>query len=114
MLQNPGNIGFGHLREMEFIFWFEEGIFVPFEKGLMGMHATSVLTEDGFGHKGCINTMPQCNLLEAIQLTEKSELVKETLGDHIFQKFIENKKIEWDQYRTHVSQFELDKYLSVL
>jgi glutamine synthetase len=54
------------------------------------------------------------NLLEAVQLTEKSELVKETLGDHIFQKFIENKKIEWDQYRTHVSQFELDKYLSIL
>jgi glutamine synthetase len=54
------------------------------------------------------------NLLEAVQLTEKSELVRETLGDHIFQKFIENKKIEWDQYRTHVSQFELDKYLSVL
>ncbi|OGP60774.1 MAG: glutamine synthetase [Deltaproteobacteria bacterium RBG_13_52_11b] len=54
------------------------------------------------------------NLLEAIQLTEKSELVKETLGDHIFEKFIANKKIEWDQYRTHVSQFELDRYLSIL
>lgn len=54
------------------------------------------------------------NLLEAIQLTEKSELVKEALGDHIFEKFIENKKIEWDQYRTHVSQFELDRYLSIL
>ncbi len=51
------------------------------------------------------------NLLEAIRLTEQSELVRETLGDHIFNKFIANKKIEWDQYRTHVSQFELDKYL---
>ncbi len=54
------------------------------------------------------------NLLEAIHLTERSELVKQTLGDHIFQKFIENKKIEWDQYRTHVSQFELEKYLPIL
>jgi glutamine synthetase len=54
------------------------------------------------------------SLSEAIQLTEKSELVRETLGDHIFQKFIENKKIEWDQYRTHVSQFELEKYLPIL
>jgi len=54
------------------------------------------------------------NLFEAIQLTEQSELVKETLGDHIFHKFIENKKIEWDQYRTHVSHFELEKYLPVL
>ena len=60
-----------------------------------------------------IDSLPG-NLLEAIQLTEKSELVKETLGDHIFQKFIENKKIEWDQYRTHVSRFELEKYLPVL
>ena len=60
-----------------------------------------------------IDSLPG-SLLEAIQLTEKSELVKEALGDHIFEKFIENKKIEWDQYRTHVSQFELDKYLSIL
>ena len=60
-----------------------------------------------------IDSLPG-NLLEAIQLTEKSELVKETLGDHIFEKFIENKKIEWDQYRIHVSQFELDKYLPIL
>ena len=54
------------------------------------------------------------SLAEAIQLTEKSDLVKETLGDHIFEKFIENKRIEWDQYRTHVSQFELEKYLPIL
>jgi glutamine synthetase len=54
------------------------------------------------------------SLQEAVQLTEKSDLVKETLGDHIFEKFIANKKIEWDQYRTHVSQFELDRYLAIL
>jgi glutamine synthetase len=60
-----------------------------------------------------IDSLPG-NLLEAIQLTEQSELVRETLGDHIFQKFIENKKIEWDRYRTHISQFELDKYLPIL
>ena len=63
--------------------------------------------------KHVIDSLPG-NLLEAVQLTEKSELVKETLGDHIFEKFIENKKIEWDQYRTHVSQFELEKYLPIL
>jgi glutamine synthetase len=54
------------------------------------------------------------SLEEAVQAMEKSELVKETLGDHIFQKFIENKNIEWDQYRLHVSQFELEKYLPIL
>jgi glutamine synthetase len=51
------------------------------------------------------------NLYSAILETEKSELIRKTLGDHTFNKFIENKKIEWDEFRTHVSQFELDKYL---
>jgi glutamine synthetase len=54
------------------------------------------------------------NLYAATLETEKSELVREVLGEHIFNKFIENKKIEWDAYRTHVSQFEIDKYLPVL
>jgi glutamine synthetase len=54
------------------------------------------------------------NLYDAIKNTERSELVKEALGNHIFNKFIANKKIEWDQYRTHVSQFELNKYLPLL
>jgi len=70
------------------------------------------MSEEERNERG-IESLPG-NLLEAIQLTEKSELVKEALGDHIFEKFIANKKIEWDQYRTHVSQFELDRYLSIL
>jgi len=60
-----------------------------------------------------IETLPN-NLWEAVQYMQKSELVKKTLGDHIFNKFIENKKIEWDRYRTHVSKYELDTYLSIL
>jgi len=51
------------------------------------------------------------NLYAAILETEKSDLVRRVLGDHVFNKFIENKKIEWDMYRTHVSTFELDRYL---
>lgn len=54
------------------------------------------------------------NLYAAILETEKSKLVREVLGDHIFNKFIDNKKIEWDTYRTHVSQFEIDRYLAKL
>jgi glutamine synthetase len=54
------------------------------------------------------------SLAEAIAETEKSDLVREALGDHIFEKFIENKKIEWDGYRTHVSEYEIGKYLPVL
>ncbi len=54
------------------------------------------------------------SLEEAIAETEKSELVREALGDHIFEKFIANKKMEWDAFRTHVSGFELENYLPVL
>jgi glutamine synthetase len=54
------------------------------------------------------------NLYAAILETEKSELVKKVLGGHIFKEFIDNKKVEWDRYRIHVSQFELDNYLPKL
>ena len=54
------------------------------------------------------------NLHAAIIEAENSELIRGVLGDHIFNKFIENKKIEWDDYRTHVSAYELDKYLPTL
>lgn len=60
-----------------------------------------------------IDTLPS-NLLEAIKETEQSDLVREALGDHIFEKFIENKKIEWDGYRTHVSEYEIQRYLPIL
>ncbi len=60
-----------------------------------------------------IETLPD-NLLEAVKIMEKSKLVRKTLGDHIFEKFIENKKIEWDRYRTHVSKYELESYLPIL
>jgi len=54
------------------------------------------------------------SLIEAIALTEKSELVREALGDHIFNNFITSKKVEWDQYRVNVSEWELEKFLNVL
>jgi glutamine synthetase len=60
-----------------------------------------------------INSLPG-DLAEATAEAEKSELLKKTLGDHVFEKFIENKKIEWHQYRAQVTGFELDRYLPVL
>lgn len=60
-----------------------------------------------------IQTLPG-NLYEAILEVEKSELVREALGDHIFEKFIANKKIEWERYRTTVTEWELDNYLSII
>ncbi len=54
------------------------------------------------------------SLWEAIELTEKSELVRKALGDHVFNAFIGNKKIEWDQYRAQVTDYELKRYLPIL
>ena len=54
------------------------------------------------------------SLYEAIEEAEKSSLIRETLGDHVFEKLIENKKIEWDRFRTHVSKYEVDTYLPIL
>jgi len=68
---------------------------------------------EGERQKRGIDTLP-ASLLEAILLTEKSELVRKALGDHVFSAFIQNKKIEWDQYRTQVTEYELKKYLPIL
>ncbi len=60
-----------------------------------------------------IDTLP-AYLYEAVNYTRHSELVKKILGEHTFEKFIANKDIEWDSYRTHVSSYELKRYLSTL
>ncbi len=54
------------------------------------------------------------NLSQAISLTENSQLVRKALGDHVFDSFIKNKKIEWEQYRIQVTDYELKKYLPML
>ncbi len=60
-----------------------------------------------------IESMPE-DLYEAIAAMEKSELVREALGDHVFEYFIRNKRAEWDAYRAYVSPFEIDRYLPIL
>ena len=54
------------------------------------------------------------SLNQAIQAMERSELVAETLGEHVFDFFLRNKRAEWEEYRRQVTQFELDRYLPVL
>ena len=49
-----------------------------------------------------------------MQEMERSELVAEALGEHAFDEFLRNKRLEWDGYRTYVSPFELDRYLPLL
>lgn len=53
------------------------------------------------------------SLREAIDEMKESKLVKEVLGNHIFEKYIEAKISEWDEYRTKVSAWEIDKYLTM-
>jgi len=60
-----------------------------------------------------IATLP-ASLWDAIQLTKDSEVVRKALGDHAFNAFLDNKRIEWDAYRVQVTPYELDRYLPIL
>lgn len=54
------------------------------------------------------------SLHRAIQVMERSELVAETLGEHVFEFFLRNKRAEWEDYSRQVTVYELDRYLPVL
>jgi glutamine synthetase len=60
-----------------------------------------------------IEQLPE-TLGEAIALTSESELVLRTLGEHMFNRFVEIKRREWEDYRVQVTRWELDRYLPVL
>jgi len=54
------------------------------------------------------------SLSDALAEMERSELVADVLGEHVFEWFIRNKRAEWLDYKTSVTQFELDRYLPFL
>jgi len=58
-----------------------------------------------------IDNLPE-NLSEAIECMKNDELIKKTLGEHIFNKYIEAKTKEWNEYRTRVTSWEIEEYLS--
>ena len=60
-----------------------------------------------------IESLPE-NLHEAIEVAEGSDLVRETLGDHVFEFLIRNKREEWDSFKSYVTPYELDRYLALL
>ncbi|MGZ4947367.1 MAG: glutamine synthetase family protein, partial [Halobacteriota archaeon] len=78
----------------------------PVEKNIFKM-TQQELDDHGIG------SLPE-NLGLAVAETENSEIIRRTLGDHVFDRFIELKKREWDDYRQQVTQYELDRYLPVL
>jgi len=63
--------------------------------------------------KAGIKSLPE-DLLEAIKIAEKSKLIRECLGEKVFEYFIRNKKMEWNEYKAQVSQYEIDRYLPIL
>ena len=78
----------------------------PIEENIFHMNKAQI-------KKNKIDVLPN-SLENAFREAEKSELLKEALGEHIFSSLIANKRVEWDQYRMHISRYELDKYLPML
>jgi glutamine synthetase len=60
-----------------------------------------------------IRSLPE-DLYEAIKAAENSDILRRTLGDHVFTKLIENKILEWERFRAQVTSYELDEYLPIL
>jgi glutamine synthetase len=54
------------------------------------------------------------SLIESIELTAKSKVVRDALGEHVFTKFLENKRIEWDKYRVRITDYEMETYYPIL
>ena len=54
------------------------------------------------------------DLYEAVREMEASELVAETLGEQVFEYLLRNKRAEWDQYKSYVSPYEVERYLPLL
>jgi glutamine synthetase len=71
--------------------------------------------EEGYVLEPTTNPAPlPANLHEAIVAMEGSELIRQTLGEHVFEFVLRNKRAEWQDYRRQVSAYELDRYLPVL
>ena len=77
--------------------------------GLSGIENGYELSTDGRTPERLPTT-----LAEALDAMESSALMKDTLGEHVFEWFLRNKRREWQRYEHHVSRFELEQYLPVL
>ena len=58
-----------------------------------------------------IDSLPG-SLAEALDAYEADPFIKEALGEHVYEKYLEGKRKEWDDYRTKVSQWEIGEYLT--
>ncbi len=69
------------------------------------------MTDDTKDELG-IDSLP-ANINEAVGELLEDEVIKDALGEHVLEKFVEAKSLEWDEYRTQVHQWELDSYLKI-
>ncbi|MFP4660623.1 MAG: type I glutamate--ammonia ligase [Halanaerobiales bacterium] len=69
------------------------------------------MTPDERAARG-IESLPG-SIMEAVENLSQDEVIKDTLGDHIYEHFVEGKLIEWDVFRTQVHDWELDQYLNI-
>lgn len=76
----------------------------PVERNIYEMHEIE-------RKMGCIESLPQ-SLDEAINYLNDDETLKDALGEHVFSRFIEAKRIEWEEYRKSISAWEIEKYLT--
>lgn len=53
------------------------------------------------------------NLEEALEELEQDEVICDVIGAHLIEQFVEAKRMEWDDYRTRVTPWEIDRYLSL-
>ena len=75
----------------------------PVEESLFEMDAAQIAAKS-------IKELPG-TLGEALDELEKDQVIAEALGDHVFSHYLEAKRDEWDEYRTQVTGWELDRYL---
>ncbi len=59
-------------------------------------------------------TLPGQPATRRIQEAEQSELLRRCLGDHLFESLLTSKRIEWERYRSYITDYELNRYLPVL
>jgi glutamine synthetase len=75
----------------------------PVEESLFEMDAATIAAKS-------IKELPG-TLGEALDELEKDDVIREALGEHVFSHYVNAKRAEWDEYRTQVSDWELERYL---
>ena len=79
---------------------------------LHGMPSRSSPGRSGFKLRGAgISRAP---VITSIALAEDSKVLKDSLGDHVHEFLISNKKADWDSFKSYVSPYELERYLPIL